>query len=94
MCYLKSACLTVCPSTECFRSLRQDKTFGSEGEADRQEEEDEREDGQPQPVLQRVLCLPCGAGTTQGRYKYEYSKINVILQQKNIDLKKGMLPIV
>ena len=41
----------------CFRSLRQDQVVGHEGEEDRQEEEDNRQERQPQPLLQRVLRL-------------------------------------
>ena len=40
-----------------FRSVREDQAAGLEGEADRQEEEDDGEERQPQPVLQRVLRL-------------------------------------
>ena len=40
-----------------LRPLRQDQAPGLQGEAHWQEEEDHGEDCQPEPLLQRILCL-------------------------------------
>ena len=37
------------------RSVREDQAAGLEGEAHRQEEEDDGQERQPQPLLQRVI---------------------------------------
>ena len=44
-----------------LRPLRQDQAAGLQGEEDREEEEDECEDGELEPLLQRVLRV-CGGG--------------------------------
>ena len=55
-----SLAVAVCQyfiSSSPFRSVREDQAARLEGEAHRQEEEDDGEERQPQPILQRVLRL-------------------------------------
>ena len=40
-----------------LRSLREDQAARLEGEEDREEKEDNDQERQPQPLLQRVLCV-------------------------------------
>ena len=43
-----------------FGSVREDQAPGLQGEEDWEEEEDQREDGQPEPLLQRIFCFRGG----------------------------------
>ncbi len=65
-----------------FRSLCQNQAPGPQGQENRQEEEDQRQDGQPQPILQRELRLSGRAGTASGktdifRTKYQAFRSNI-----------------
>ena len=51
------------------RPLCKDQAFRSQGKADWEEEENFCQDGEFESLLQRVFCLPCGAGTTKGKIR-------------------------
>lgn len=56
-----------------IRSLCENKTARQQGKKDGEKEKDDRKDGEPQSLLQRVICLFGGTGVVEGRSNLKLS---------------------
>ena len=59
------------------RSIRENKAVGWKGEKDGEKEKDNGQDGESEPILQRILCVPCRARTAEGRWSHTIHRLSL-----------------